>query len=442
MNINLDILAKNLEDTSLGDEGSNSDQLVFDPPSGSTAFQSLDNIPPYLFRVVSPRSAGETNNTWARSESARKKNPSSRKDIFSFERLEDLQSKAFELTVHLQWYGHKYKVEDNFVSWTSSLLFAIQYIYYRHYHDIPKSSLDDINLYIIDTSLFKRGTFMRDLDLIESFRRFDSEAIPGQYWNLESLHSLRTKKGFYFGEYLSQGSLNISNKVQMIPANILFDHNRLLCLQPAFSKLYVSPPRKEDTELANSVMDLRKDIWAATLADPCQLRYLGGLAAIKDILDDVATHNSQLGWRFPLGIYFAALIGSGPKTGSYMMNGQLFFKYFQSTIWGGKEHSGLKDFKLNIDVSDTMPELEYAQILLREFNKYLHLKGILDTAEEAERRIRNLYIKTMWPEDGDLVVEANQNECLRNMGEQVAKKLRNVKIMCDEILSTRVQSEK
>lgn len=43
----------------------------------------------------------------------------------------------------------------------------------------------------------------------------------------------------------------------------------------------------------------------------------------------------------------------------------------------GKEHSGLKDFKLNIDVSDTMPELEYAQILLREFNKYLHLKGIL-----------------------------------------------------------------
>lgn len=339
MNNNVDILAESLEHTSLGDGGSDPEQLVFGPPPGSTAFQSLDDIPPYLFRVVSPRSAGETNDTWAHSESARQKKTSSGKDIFSFERLEDRQSKAFELTVHLQWYGHKYEAEDNFVSWTSSLLFAIQYIYYRHHHDSPRSSLNDIKLYIIDTGLFKRGTFMRDLALIESFREFDSETIPGHYWNLESLHYLRTEGGFYFGEYLSQGSLKISNKFQVIPANILFGHNRLHNLQPAFSKLYVSPQRKEDTKWARAVMDLRKDILASTLSNPSSLRDLTGLAAVKDILDDVITHKSQNGWRFPLGIYFAALIGCGPATDTHTSNGKTFFEYFQSAIWDGESKS-------------------------------------------------------------------------------------------------------
>ncbi|KAJ5475860.1 hypothetical protein N7475_001589 [Penicillium sp. IBT 31633x] len=331
-----DGLIKSFQRASLNDVGRDPDQLLFEPPSGSRASQSLGNIPPYLFRVVSPKSAGETNGTWARSESACQQNISSSKDIFSFKCLEDWKVKAFELNVHLQWYNHKCEAEDNFVSWTSSLLFAIQYIYYRHYHDTPSSSLNDIKLYVINTSLFREGTFMRDLDLIESFCKFDRETIRYEYWNLRDLQYLRTKKGFYFGEYLSQGSLKIENKFQVIPANVLFENNRLQRLQPAFHKLYVPPPRKQDTEWANAVMNLRKDIWAPNLPVLSSVSTLVPLAAIKEILDNIDTHDSNHGWRFPLGIYLATFIGSGLATDSHIDNNGIFFEYFRSATWGGK----------------------------------------------------------------------------------------------------------
>jgi hypothetical protein len=334
----VDNLAETLGRAGLGDRGRGPypEQLLFKPPLGSKASQSLGDIPNYLFRVVSPKSAGKTNRMWARSESARQHEISSTKDIFSFKGPEDRQTKAFELTVHLQWYGDIYEAEDNFVSWTSSLLFAIQYIYYRHHHDIPGPSLNDIQLYVIDTSLFPRGTFMRDLDLIESFREFDRENTSGQYWNLKSLHSLRTTKGFYFGEYLSQGSLKIENKCRKIPAKILFDNNRLRRLQPAFNKLYMPPPCRKDTKWAKAVIDVRKAIWPPILPVLSSLEISDRLAALKEILDTMDTYDSQHGWTFPLGIYLAALAGFGPATDTHTESCGLFFEKFQSATWGGK----------------------------------------------------------------------------------------------------------
>ena len=41
---------------------------------------------------------------------------------------------------------------------------------------------------------------------------------------------------YYFGEYLSQGSLKIENKCQVIPANILFEQNQLHHIQPKFAE--------------------------------------------------------------------------------------------------------------------------------------------------------------------------------------------------------------
>jgi hypothetical protein len=314
-----DNLAKTLGYASLGNGGKVPEQLLFEPPLGSIASQSLGDIPQYLFRVVSPISAGETDRTWARSESARQRNVSE-KDIFSFKGLKNKENKAFELTLHLQWYGDKFEAEDNFVSWTSSLLFAIQYIYCRHHHGIPSSSLNGIQLYVIDTSLFPRGTFIKDLALIESFREFDRENNPPLYWNLKILYSLRTTKGFYFGEDLSQRSLKIENRFQMIRANILFDSNRLRLLQPAFDTIHAPPSHWKDTQWANAVIDLRKNIWSTTRPVLSSVTILDRLAAIKDILDNIDAKESQNGWRFPLGIYFAALIGSGPTTDSHLGN--------------------------------------------------------------------------------------------------------------------------
>ncbi|KAH6714588.1 hypothetical protein BKA61DRAFT_605536 [Leptodontidium sp. MPI-SDFR-AT-0119] len=59
---------------------------------------------------------------------------------------------------HPQWWkGH----EDNLVSWTSSLLFALVYIFHLHANSNDRSAFDDIHLCIIDTNQFlKRFSFV------------------------------------------------------------------------------------------------------------------------------------------------------------------------------------------------------------------------------------------------------------------------------------------
>ncbi|KAJ5585066.1 uncharacterized protein N7459_004866 [Penicillium hispanicum] len=393
----VDDLTETLGQASLGDGGQDPEQLLFKPPSGSEVSKSLDEIPAYLFRVVSPQSAGETNGIWARSESARQRTVSSTKDIFSFKRVSDQQTKAFELNVHLQWYNSDYPaVEDNFVSWTSSLLFAIQYIYYRLHHDIPRPCINDIKLYIIETALFQRGTFIRDLDLIKHFREFDREKGP-RYWNLKSLHSLRTRRSFYFGEYLSQGSLKIENNFRVIPASILFDHNRLCRLQPAFINLFVPPPQNA-TKLANAVIDLRKDIWSSNLPALSSVKMSDRLAVTKEILDNISIHDLDHRWRFALGIYFAALIGPIPATGSHIGNESSFFEYFQSTFWAGQ-----KPFDFNFVAPNTMPELKHARKLLFETRNYFQLKEALIPASATKPDLWQRAFDELEPEKQQLI---------------------------------------
>lgn len=60
------------------------------------------------------------------------------------------------LYIHLRWWG-TLSDPDNLVSWTSSLLFALQYVFYRHYSSKDGSSLDTIDLCVVDTLLFLRA---------------------------------------------------------------------------------------------------------------------------------------------------------------------------------------------------------------------------------------------------------------------------------------------
>lgn len=79
---------------------------------------------------------------------------------------------ARTLNLHLRWWP-KHGTWDNFVSWTSSLLFAIQYIYYRHLNPGDESDLQQIKLYAIDTTQSPKVTFLCDLDLIDTFWESD-----------------------------------------------------------------------------------------------------------------------------------------------------------------------------------------------------------------------------------------------------------------------------
>lgn len=217
--------------------------------------------------------------------------------IFSSICLPKNENIAHVLYLHLRWWPDD-SVEDNFVSWTSSLLFAIQYIYYRHLHTgLDGSSLADIKLYVVDTTKFPKGTFMCDMDLMKIFSEFDGE--------LNDFQRLRQGGKYYFGEYLSQGSLKIENKCHVIPAQVLFEQDRLRRLQPQFAELR-RYPKSGKPGWANKVLDYRSAIWplAETLPVLSSAEMSKRLQAVREIIDHVAP-----GWKYPLAIYFAALVG-------------------------------------------------------------------------------------------------------------------------------------
>lgn len=68
----MDALTQALESTHLDSPPSQiPEQLLFNPsPDSNLGRHALDNIPRYLFRVVSPESDGRTDAEWVRSEAA------------------------------------------------------------------------------------------------------------------------------------------------------------------------------------------------------------------------------------------------------------------------------------------------------------------------------------------------------------------------------------
>ncbi|KAF2808307.1 uncharacterized protein BDZ99DRAFT_51643 [Mytilinidion resinicola] len=154
---------------------------------------------------------------------------------------------------HLRWRGTS-SDPDNLVSWTSSLLFALQYMFYRHYSSKDGSSIAAIYLCMVDTAAFLKGVFVRDMDLIRIFRSFDLD--------LRNFKGLRTKRhrelkgSYYFGEYLSQGALKIEDKCEIVSAQAVIDHG-LFKIRPEFSE----PLSPKDTPWADKVIALREVLY-------------------------------------------------------------------------------------------------------------------------------------------------------------------------------------
>lgn len=75
------------------------------------------------------------------------------------------------------------------------MLFAIRYIFYRHYDRKDGSPFEDISLLVLDTKRFARGTFSRDLDLIAAYEHYDND----DKGSLRAMGHLRATPGYYFG---------------------------------------------------------------------------------------------------------------------------------------------------------------------------------------------------------------------------------------------------
>ena len=100
------------------------------------------------------------------------------------------------------------------MSWSSSLLFLLQYGLYRHMQDHDKPQFSDIHLLILDTCQFPRGTFIRDLEVIEKFEEDSADLAALRTWRLSDK---------YFGEYLTQGQLNVNGKCSQTSMQQLID---------------------------------------------------------------------------------------------------------------------------------------------------------------------------------------------------------------------------
>jgi hypothetical protein len=191
-------------------------QVVRRLPLPPTLFALQDNseskwnyqdLPRYLFRAYDVKSSGIS--TWRVVASPQSKygNPEdSATDVLSLP-----GGKARRLLYNHLARGshtdvaHAGDPTDNFMSWSSSLMFVIQYAMWRSETlDTPAS---DLQICMVDTRDFPRGQFARDMWLIRHYR--DSTLTQPQQ---DFFDSRLEKPDHDNGEFLSQGMVNLRDK--------------------------------------------------------------------------------------------------------------------------------------------------------------------------------------------------------------------------------------
>lgn len=195
---------------------------LFYPPAGlHMESLHLDALPRYLFRTFDEASSGRNDaRVIASKASIVGPQESSRTDLLALQ-----QRRATELLhEHLNKSCFSGKGSDNLMSWTSSLLFAVQYAIWR------ARFRRNIKICIVDTRNFPKGQFAQDLWLLRAYHG-TAKQIGG---DIEKFFHFRLEnKDFYNGEYLSQGKLNHAGRSCVISLDHLLDAG-LLQLYPEF----------------------------------------------------------------------------------------------------------------------------------------------------------------------------------------------------------------
>lgn len=182
---------------------------------------------------------------------ARYGSPNWAMDIFA---RTDKTEAAEMINRHLRW---QEGYEDNLVSWTCSLLFALVYVFHLRANIRDRSEFKDVFLCIIDTKKFPDQTFIRDMDLVAAFRK-ESDGLQ----DFEKLrrHQRKGYSGYYyFGEYLSQGALKIEGLCQIISSDLLIE-NGLYHIRSEFQS-YASWQVRERPPWAGPVIEMRETFY-------------------------------------------------------------------------------------------------------------------------------------------------------------------------------------
>ncbi|KAI6750371.1 hypothetical protein HG530_014652 [Fusarium avenaceum] len=162
------------------------------------------DLPRYLFRVCDVNSSGINTSRVVASPQSEFGNPEdSATDILS---LPGGQARRL-LYNHLAKCSESQtrKSIDNFMSWSSSLMFVIQYAMWRSETlDTPAS---DLQICMVDTRDFPRGQFARDMWLIRHYRHSVLTEPQQEFFDFRLGNPDHDN-----GEFLSQGMVNLRNK--------------------------------------------------------------------------------------------------------------------------------------------------------------------------------------------------------------------------------------
>ena len=260
--------------------------LPFNP--GPDFGVSPGKVDRYLFRLFDGHSDGSTNNEWVKSRDAKQTQFHHDTDVFE---RKDHRKAARALRRHLRW-ERQPEEEDNFVSWSSSLLLVLQYAFYRKAL-FPDHKLEDMQLCVVDTTKLPNGVFFSDTALIEAFSKYDCD--PTDRKSLSSLKTLRRSQ-YYFGEYLSQGALYIKECCAIVFMDTIVSKG-LYDLREEFQVAN----RSSNQKWANEVLNLRKSFRSSEVKRPSLVTDRELIAALN------IGHSYGSVWRLPIALAFLAL---------------------------------------------------------------------------------------------------------------------------------------
>ncbi|EWG38562.1 hypothetical protein FVEG_14916 [Fusarium verticillioides 7600] len=234
---------------------------LFEPKAGQETNFAFDKTPTYLFRLYDTKSTGFTNTDCVKSLAASKRSsdefvldPSCGTDLLQL----PPKVAGTRLGYHLLKCKDREHNPCNLMSWSSSLLFLLQYGLHR---TTPRSEinseLSEMKLIMIDTRNFPSQTFLRDIDAINCYRPYDRYIEKVRGWRMDDL---------YFGEYLSQGSLDIRGKCVQMTMQQLIDGGLLTVICPALDQ------KQNWSYWPTTVRALRKGIRNNDAVDARQIR--------------------------------------------------------------------------------------------------------------------------------------------------------------------------
>ncbi|PNP79385.1 hypothetical protein FNYG_07220 [Fusarium nygamai] len=249
---------------------------LFTPKAGQETRFKFDSTPTYLFRLHVPQSAGSTDTTQVESPAyphnmnkLHKLGSACGQDLLQLPPAEA----ASRLNVHLRWdCGDFGESPCNLMSWSSSLLFLLHYGFHRQTQDYnPKPKLSEIRLIMIDTRNFPKQTFLRDLDALNCYYGYNEYlGIVKKRWR---------EQKYYFGEYLTQGHLDIRGKCVQMTMQQLVDGGLFTVICPALNK-----PNNNWADWAKPVCALRVGIRESHVVDQKQIR--SAIFMAKDCVGD------------------------------------------------------------------------------------------------------------------------------------------------------------